>query len=102
MPRKEKIVRSSSVGARQTMSLSLLLVLLAMSFLIPIHGAHAAVQMTSGSVQLGNTLPSGSTSYTVSYSYPATAALGNNVSISLTLHVDSLNGNVEYLTDYKL
>jgi hypothetical protein len=102
MARKEKDVRSGNVGARQIMSRGLLFLLLAVSLLVPIQGAHATVQSTSGSVSLGNILPSGVTSYTVDYTYPSTATVGTNLTISLTLHVNSLSGNIEYVTNYKL
>lgn len=73
---------------------------LLMFLLAPAVGAFADVQSTSGAVQLGNSLQYGSTSYTVRYSYPSTVQVGTNLTITVTLHVDSLTGLVEYVTNY--
>src|SRR5271169_4530523 len=75
---------------------------LAAILLIPVLGAHAAVQDTSGTVQVGNSLQYGTTSYSVKYSYPSTIDVGSNLTISVTLHVNAFSGLVEYVTDYKL
>jgi hypothetical protein len=76
--------------------------LLVMILLIQCQKAYAAVQDTSGSVQLGNALQYGATAYSVEYSYPSTAEVGTNLTIALTLHVDSLTGLVEYIYNYQL
>jgi hypothetical protein len=76
--------------------------LLAMILLVPVTGALAQAQDTSGTVQLGNALQYGNTSYSVKYSYPSTAEVGTNLTITVTLHVDSLTGLVEYTTNYGL
>jgi hypothetical protein len=71
--------------------------------LISFQGASAAVQTTSGSTPpMGNTLPRGTTSYVVSYSYPSTAQVGTNLTIALTLRVISLGGIVQYTSNYDL
>jgi hypothetical protein len=51
---------------------------------------------------MGNTLPRGTTSYDVYYSYPSTAQVGTNLTIALTLHVISLGGIVQYTSNYNL
>jgi hypothetical protein len=76
--------------------------LLVMILLIQCQKTNAAVQSTSGSVQLGNTLQYGATAYSVEFSYPSTAEVGTNLTIALTLHVDSLTGLVEYIYNYQL
>jgi hypothetical protein len=76
--------------------------LLVMILLIQCQKTYAAVQSTSGSVQLGNTLQYGATAYSVEFSYPSTAEVGTNLTIALTLHVDSLTGLVEYIYNYQL
>ncbi len=81
---------------------SILSVLLAVVLFLAVLTSHAEVQYTSGAVQLGNTLQYGSTSYSVKYSYPSTAEVGTNLTISVTLHVNSLTGLVEYITGYGL
>lgn len=80
----------------------LLIALGAMVFLTPIANAQAAVPVASGAVQLSNTLSVGDTAYSVNYSYPSVAQVGSNLTIALTLHVDSLTGLVEYLFSYAL
>jgi hypothetical protein len=80
----------------------LLVALGAMVFLAPIQNAQAAVQETSGALQLSNTLSVGDTAYTVDYSYPSVAQVGSNLTVALTLHVDSLTGLVEYVFNYAL
>ncbi len=63
----------------------------------------SAVQMTSGTTQeIGNVLPRGTTTYVILYSYPSTAAVGTNLTISLTLQVRALTGIIQYITDYNL
>jgi hypothetical protein len=80
----------------------LVLLLGAMVFLTPIQNTQAAVQATSGVVQLSNTLSVGVTTYSVDYSYPSIAQVGSNLTIALTLDVDSLTGLVEYVFNYAL
>jgi hypothetical protein len=86
------------------LSLKRILVILlgVMVFLTPIQNAQAAVQVTSGAVQLSNTLSVGDTAYSVDYSYPSIAQVGSNLTIALTLDVDSLTGLVEYVFNYGL
>ena len=77
--------------------------ILTMMLLISFQGASAAVQTTSGSTPpMGNTLPRGTTSYVIYYSYPSTAQVGTNLTIELTLHVVSLTGIVQYTSNYNL
>jgi hypothetical protein len=80
----------------------LVILLGAVVFLAPIQNAQAAVPVTSGTVQLSNTLSVGDTAYSVDYSYPSIARVGSNLTVALTLHVDSLTGLVEYLFNYGL
>ena len=71
--------------------------------MISFQGVSAAAQITSGSTQvLGNTLPRGTTAYVVYYSYPSTAQVGTNITIALTLHVNSLSGIVHYVSNCNL
>jgi hypothetical protein len=100
MLRSEKDSRER--GHRRTRPSPFLPVLVAAILLIPVLGAHAEVQVTSGTTQLGNTLHYGNTSYSVKYSYPSTAEVGSNLTITVTLHVNSLSGLVEYITNYGL
>lgn len=77
--------------------------LLTLILLAPFQGASAAVQMISGSTQqLGNTMAHGTTSYVVDYTYPSTAEVGTNLTVSLTLHVGQFGGIIEYITAYEL
>jgi hypothetical protein len=89
-------------GAGLTLPKSITPVILVLVLLIPVHSAYAAVQTTSGVLQLSNTLGNGNTAYSVQYSYPSTADVGTNLNITLTLHVNSLTGLVEYLYVYRL
>jgi len=98
MLRNEK----DSRGHRRTRLWRFVPALVAAILLIPALGAHAEVQVTSGTAQLGNTLQYGNTSYSVKYSYPSTAEVGSNLTITVTLHVNSLTGLVEYITNYGL
>jgi len=77
-------------------------VLLTMVLLTPIQNVSAAVETTSGTTHMSNTLEYGYSAYSVDYSYPSTAQVGTNLTVSVTLHVNSLTGLVEYLYDYKL
>jgi hypothetical protein len=70
--------------------------------LTPFYGVYAAAQITSGTAQLSNALQYGSTTYSVDYSYPSTAEVGTNLTITVTLHVKSLTGVVEYVNDFRL
>jgi hypothetical protein len=74
----------------------------AVILLIPALGANAQVQNASGTATLGNSLQYGNTSYSVKCSYPPTAVVGSNLTITVTLHVNSLTGLVEYITNYGL
>jgi hypothetical protein len=75
----------------------------ALILLAPFQGASAAVPIISGSTQqLGNNESHGSTSYVVDFTYPATAQVGTNVTISLSLHVGQFTGLIEYITAYEL
>jgi hypothetical protein len=89
-------------GAGRTSPKSFTPVILAILLLIPVQSAYAAVQTTSGAVQLSNALSNGNTAYSVQYSYPSTADVGTNLNVTLTLHVDSLTGLVDYLYVYRL
>jgi hypothetical protein len=80
--------------ARLKTILSLLLVAM---LLIQVQRTQATIQTNSGTVELGNTLEYGTTAYSVAYSFPSTVAVGTNLTIALTLNVDSLTGLVEYI-----
>jgi len=76
---------------------------LTMMLLIAFQGANGAVPITTGSTPpLGNTLPRGTTSYVVYYSYPSIAQVGTNLTMALTLHINSLGGIVQYISNYNL
>jgi hypothetical protein len=90
------------IDANRTMPKRFMPVLLALILLTPLQNTYAAVQTTSGVVELSNTLNSGNTAYSVQYSYPSTADVGTNLNVTLTLHVNSLTGLVEYLYVYRL
>jgi hypothetical protein len=77
-------------------------VFLTISLLVPVPNASAALQTTSGSLQLSNNFQYGNTAYTLDYSYPSTAQVGTNLTITLNLHVDSLTGTIEYITNYRI
>jgi hypothetical protein len=70
--------------------------------LAPFQSLNAAVDVTSGTVHLGNTLTYGTTAYSIAYSYPTTAQVGKNLTIAVTLHVDSLSGAIEYISGYAI
>jgi hypothetical protein len=77
--------------------------LLALVLIAPSQGASAAVQTLSGSTQqLGNDEAHGTTSYVIDYTYPSTAPVGTNLTLSFTLHVGQFNGLIEYITAYEL
>jgi len=81
----------------------LLPVFFATGLLLSLQSANAAVQMTSGVTQpFGNTLPQGTTSYAVYYSYPSKAQVGQNLTIALTLHVLAFSGVLAYISGYSL
>jgi hypothetical protein len=65
-------------------------------------GSSAHAEETSGTVQLGNSLKYGDTSYSVDYTFPAAAQVGTNLTIDVTLHVDSLTGLLQYISAYVL
>jgi hypothetical protein len=68
----------------------------------PVQLAWAAPQDTTGTVELSNTLSYGNTAYGIDYSYPSTAQVGQNLTISVTLHVKALNGLIEYVWGYRI
>jgi hypothetical protein len=71
--------------------------------LAPFQGASAAVPIITGSTQpLGNDEAHGTTSYVIDYSYPATAQVGTNLTLTFSLHVGQFNGLIEYITAYEL
>jgi hypothetical protein len=89
-------------GARGSTRWRFLPVLLALSLLIQGQNAFASGQTTTGTLQVGNTFSYGATSYSLDYSYPTTANVGSNVTITTTLHVDSLGGIIEYISQYRV
>jgi hypothetical protein len=101
MLRKKKDVGGREVGVRRTLPCRLL-ALLSIVLVAPIYIVHGAAQITSGTTQLSNTLQYGNTVYSVDYSYPSTAEVGTNLTISVTLHVNSLTGLVEHVNDFRL
>jgi hypothetical protein len=102
MLRKKKDGRGREGGAHRTTPCRFLPVLLTMILLIPVQNISAAVQTTSGTTQLSNTVEYGTTAYSVDYSYPSTAEVGTNLTIAVALHVNSLTGLVEYVYSYRL
>jgi len=77
--------------------------LLTLMLLAPFQGASAAAPILSGSTQtLGNSEAHGTTSYVIDYTYPATAQVGTNLTLTFTLHVGQFNGLIEYITAYEL
>ncbi|HUI00545.1 MAG TPA: hypothetical protein VLX56_02810 [Nitrososphaerales archaeon] len=72
-----------------------------LALLISPQGAFAAA-ITTGTASFGNALTYGNTSYSVAYSYPSVAAVGSPFNITLTLHVNSLTGLIEYITAYRM
>ena len=102
MLRKKEYNRGREGGTRRPTPWRLSLALLTVVLLVPVQDALAVVQSTSGTVLLGNTVEYGTTAYSVHYTYPSTAAVGTNLTITVTLHVNSLTGLVEYIADYRL
>jgi hypothetical protein len=100
--RKEKEGGCREDGAHRTLPRRFLLVLVTIILLTPFYGVYAAAQITSGTTHLSNTLQYGVTVYSVDYSYPSTAEVGSNLTISVTLHVNSLTELVEYVNDFRL
>jgi hypothetical protein len=96
------IKQKSRGGADGRARLSRLLPLLpVIVLLIPVQSLDAAALVSSGTVQVGNTITYGTTSYSVDYSLPTTAEVGTNLTIALSLHVNSLSGIIDYITDYR-
>jgi hypothetical protein len=90
-------------GDMRTTFLRYLPVLLTVILLTSFQSVNAAGELASGTTeQMGNNLPRGTTAYVVYYSYPSTVDVGTNLTIALTLHVNSLTGLVEYLINYDL
>lgn len=76
--------------------------LLVIALLLSFRSVSASVETTSGTVALSNILNYGTTGYTVDYAYPSVTQVGTNLTISLTLIVDSQTGLVDYTTAYNL
>jgi hypothetical protein len=98
MLRHKKIGHDGKAGRQMLMIV--LPVLLAVTSLIAVPNTYAEAQITSGVTALSNTLAYGNTAYSIDYSYPSTADVGSNLTIAVTLHVNSLTGLVEYITNY--
>lgn len=89
-------------ASRSALRLCLPLVI-TLILLAPLQSASAAVQIESGSTQpLGNSMSHGSTSYLVYYTYPSTAQVGSNVTISLTVRLGQFTGLIEFIVGYEL
>ncbi len=102
MPRNKKVGRNRTGGSSLIVAWRFLSLLPIVFLLVPIPNALAAVQNTSGKLQLSNALSNGSTTYSVDYSYPSTAEVGTNLTITMTLNVVSLTGQIDHITDYRL
>ncbi len=76
--------------------------LLTMVSLVPVQNAFAAAPVTSGTLQLSNVFTYGNTAYAVDYSFPSTAKVGTNLNITVTMHILSLTGTIEYITNYRI
>lgn len=77
--------------------------LVAVILLAPLQSASAAVQIESGQTQqLGNSLAQGSTSYIIYYTYPSTAQVGSNLTISLSLRVGQFSGVLQFILAYEM
>jgi hypothetical protein len=77
--------------------------LITLILLAPFQGASAAVQIESGTTQsLGNTMSHGSTSYVIYYTYPSSAQVGSNLTISLSLRVQAFTGVIEFTVGYEM
>ena len=89
-------------GARRALMLYLPL-LVALILLATFQSAMAAVQIESGMTQqLGNTPNRGTTSYVIYYTYPSMVPVGSNLTISLSLHVGSFSGVIEFTVGYEI
>jgi hypothetical protein len=90
-------------GAKRSTVSRFLPVLAAMILMLPVQSAYSAAPVTSGSVHMGNTfLGAGNTGYSIDYSYPSTADVGTNLTVTVTLHVDSLTGLIEYMINWNI
>jgi hypothetical protein len=98
---KNKDYRKRATGRSALFGL-LPIVLTAMILFFSAQNIYGAVPLTTGSSTVGNTLEYGTTSYTISYSYPSTVQVGTNMNMTLTMRVNSLTGLVEYTTTYSL
>jgi hypothetical protein len=59
--------------------------------------------MESGQTQqLGNNLAGGDTSYIIYYTYPSTAQVGSNLTISLSLRVGAFSGVLQFILAYEM
>ena len=99
MPRNKEDGRVRAAGTKLRRFLP---VLLTMALLVPIQSVDAAVQNTTGTIPLGNTLIYGTTAYSIDYAYPSQAEVGSNLSITMTLHIGSLTGLLEYISHYQI
>src|SRR5712692_583182 len=102
MPSSKKYGRGRDGRAYRAAGWRLLPALLTVILLIPTQGVHAAVQNTSGILHLSNTLPGGSTAYSIDYSYPSTIQVGTNLTVAVTLRVTSLTGRIDYIFQYRI
>lgn len=96
-----RIKKHGRAGPQRSTLRSYFPALLTLALLIPIQSANADAQTTSGTINLGNTLIYGTTSYSVDYSYPSKAQVGSNLNVTLTMHVNSETGLVTYTSHYQ-
>jgi len=102
MHHSENEGRGLGRGARRALLLYLPLVA-TLILLAPFQTAMAAAQIESGTTQqLGNVTNQGTTSYVIYYTYPSTAPVGSNLTISLSLHVGSFSGVIEFIVGYEM
>jgi hypothetical protein len=107
MFRNRKEGHSSGGGAHRITARRFLPALLVMLLLIPGQSVGAAGQYVTGSTQFGNNIinggvPIGTTAYTVDCTFPSTAQVGTNLTMTLNVHVIQLTGFIEYLIAYNI
>jgi hypothetical protein len=79
------------------------LVLPSLAVIILLAPFQATTATTGATNTIGNDIPGiGTTSYVVRYSYPSMALVGTNLTVSLTLHLNQFEGEVEYIDKYAM
>ena len=102
MLRKQKYRCPNRGGTHRVASSPFFSALLILILLGSAQGVGAAGQTVSGITRLGNNLGFGTTSYSVTWAHPSIAQVGSNLTISVTLKVDNLTGQIDYILQQRI